>query len=178
MEYVLAHTFDVGPEGAWTNLLRMSRGLEFPELYINTILNLSVRNLDRPARRVLAQILGLGSTQEADNLLQIARDAYMEVYKDQVGNIIHIPLLGLSTFRVAPGDFRGRNTADENLRHNAAVMAGMIWEAEMRKWMHWRGLEWRSTQWTDKGLKWRQRFPRYGFFQTDPCLPSGDFQRM
>lgn len=157
---------DVDADGVWLDLLSLSQALEFPELYVYVILQACQQDLEEDALESLTEVLQLSDVDEAATLLRVARQRYLPVYQAHIGNIVHIPLMGLTDYRAVPPDTAGQ-TLDEVITSNARILAGSIWEAHMRSWAYWRGLQWRERQSDDSqnGLRWRQRFPRYGLLQ-------------
>lgn len=163
------------PDGSWLSLLRFSRALGFPELYVFIILSACQLNLRIPAINSLTAVLGFDQNGQTRTLLRTARESYLPAYQAHIGNIVHIPLMGLADFRAWPCAPPADWLPDEICRSGARILAGTIWEAHMRAWMYWRNLEWRQRQEDDRGtgLRWRQRFPRYGVFPTSSLDPSG-----
>lgn len=146
----------------WLDLLIMSRDLEFPELYTFIILEAGQCKIPPVQIDALTDIMEMESSDEADAVLDEARQNYVQKYHDDTGMIVHIPLMFLQDYQARP-----RNQPSwpmkKKLEYNAKLLAGSIWEAHMQDWAYWRGLtHCRNLSYVrGQRLKWKQRFARY-----------------
>lgn len=175
LEFLHAHDFNWSSTGAWVDLLQFSETLRFPELYVLVVLKMCqvVYELDYTTFVTLHQVLHLANPEDAVTLLVTAREQYLPVYKDHIGMIVHLPMTGLKDYRATPTPIV--TDISFMLDQNASIFAGIIWEQHMEAWAFWRDLDYRPLQSDDRGrgLRWRQRFPRFGIHREYVSGASG-----